>query len=197
MPKLVDAEERRSHISGIVFDILAEKGIEGVTIRDVAKASGFSKGVIDYYFESKDELLFAALSFAKQQYIGREERRVAGKIGLNALSERISCGLPVDKISRNEWRVRLAFWNCAFYNQRLHKLQKGALIRTRAHYTRDIRQAQSDGDINKSADPELLANGVTYMVIGLSISAIRDQRYYSKNKILSEAHAHIDYLKQL
>ena len=52
MPKIVDHEARRREISAAAAALIAKGGLEAVTFREIAQASGYSKGVVEHYFEN-------------------------------------------------------------------------------------------------------------------------------------------------
>jgi len=64
----IKKEERRSATIRAVWSLIASRGIEGTTIEAVAKCADFSKGVIHYYFDSKKDLLLAALEAFLEAY---------------------------------------------------------------------------------------------------------------------------------
>ncbi|MBU2488148.1 MAG: TetR/AcrR family transcriptional regulator [Proteobacteria bacterium] len=54
--KAREREDRRQALADIAEGLLAEKGPEGVTVRDVARIAGLSVGSIYMYFKTKEEL---------------------------------------------------------------------------------------------------------------------------------------------
>ncbi|MDH6133415.1 AcrR family transcriptional regulator [Kitasatospora sp. MAA4] len=62
MPKLVDHEERRAHIIDALLRTAAETGLHAVTMRSVATEAGVSVRLVQYYFDTKEQLLLAALT---------------------------------------------------------------------------------------------------------------------------------------
>jgi len=64
MPKIVDPIARRNEISAIAAKLIAQGGLEAATIREIAHSSGYSKGVIEHYFENKEEIISGALAWA-------------------------------------------------------------------------------------------------------------------------------------
>lgn len=54
-------EDRREQIIEAALRVFARKGFNGATNKDVAKEAGITPGLIYHYFESKEELLKAAL----------------------------------------------------------------------------------------------------------------------------------------
>ncbi|MFF2953781.1 TetR/AcrR family transcriptional regulator [Kitasatospora sp. NPDC057965] len=61
MPKLVDHEERRAHIIDALLRVAASDGLHAVTMRSVATEAGVSVRLVQYYFDTKEQLLLAAL----------------------------------------------------------------------------------------------------------------------------------------
>lgn len=59
MPRVVDHEERRWQIVFALWLVIAEHGIEGVSLRHVAAEAGVSMGRIQHYFGTKDALVLA------------------------------------------------------------------------------------------------------------------------------------------
>jgi AcrR family transcriptional regulator len=57
----LQAETRRNQLLDIALVLFAERGIENVTIKDLAAEAGIAQGLIYYYFESKERLLVAVL----------------------------------------------------------------------------------------------------------------------------------------
>ena len=57
MPKIVNRDERRSHIARKAIQLLAEKGIDKTTIQEIADAAGIGKGTVYEYFDSKMDIV--------------------------------------------------------------------------------------------------------------------------------------------
>ena len=59
MPRVVDHAERRQQIVFALWLVIAEQGIEGVSLRHVAAEAGVSMGRIQHYFGTKEALVLA------------------------------------------------------------------------------------------------------------------------------------------
>jgi AcrR family transcriptional regulator len=57
----LQAQERRNQLIDSALTLFAEKGFERTTIKDLSEAARVAQGLIYHYFESKEELLFAAV----------------------------------------------------------------------------------------------------------------------------------------
>ena len=61
-------EERRKQVLEAAVHSLTVNGYETVRLRDIARRAGVSTGLIQHYFESRDELLEEAFNYACRQF---------------------------------------------------------------------------------------------------------------------------------
>ena len=62
MVRIVKApDDRRREILDTAMDLFAEKGLEGVSMRDIARRMGTAPGLVYHYFDSKRKLLDEAM----------------------------------------------------------------------------------------------------------------------------------------
>lgn len=72
----------RARIRDAALRLFAERGLDGTTIRDIAKEAGVSGGLIRHHFGSKDDLRSACDSYALGQLMRIKEQAVLdGQIG--------------------------------------------------------------------------------------------------------------------
>ena len=104
----VDHDSRREEVAGAAARLIAEKGLEALTTRALAKSLGCSIGVLSHYFSSKEEIVIAAFRWADQRIDLRMQEAIAtDNPGLDSFFPVIKAGLPLDEESDLEWRVRL------------------------------------------------------------------------------------------
>ncbi|MCE0450168.1 TetR/AcrR family transcriptional regulator [Brevibacillus sp. AF8] len=134
------AEAKRAFLIEQATACLAEKGYAHVSLRDIAKESGVSLGILHYYFASKEELLLAVISSYKGRFMEELEREVlaapSGK--WSAALARVLCrSLQEDRNLHRLWydlQVQ-AMYVAAFGEQvkiiraRLHQLISRMLVR--------------------------------------------------------------------
>ncbi len=58
---LENETDKKRHLVRTTYRLIAEKGFCNLTLQDVADRAGVSKGIILYYFESKEALFLAVL----------------------------------------------------------------------------------------------------------------------------------------
>ncbi|MCX5206373.1 TetR/AcrR family transcriptional regulator [Streptomyces sp. NBC_00237] len=77
MPKRVDHEERRTQIAEALIQAAGRQGLHAVGMRDVAAEAGVSLRLVQYYFETKEKLLFYGLQHLTRRFTARVGARLA------------------------------------------------------------------------------------------------------------------------
>ncbi|MGW4350635.1 TetR/AcrR family transcriptional regulator [Nocardia sp. NPDC004582] len=112
MPKIVDHRQRRAEIADAVLAIVAEDGVSGVTLRDVAERSGWSTGVLNHYVGGRDNLL--QLAFRHAFWLsGRRLAAIAEDTGLDPVERLVrilTAQIPLDGPSVAFSRITLFFY---------------------------------------------------------------------------------------
>lgn len=120
MPKIVDHEARREQIAHVACQVIATHGFEQATVVRIARAAGYTTGMVAHYFESKQEIVFAALRLI----LLRIEQRLTkptrgGKITLlSVLSE----SLALDRQRFVECAFWTAFWGQLAADQKFRRI---------------------------------------------------------------------------
>lgn len=186
MPKVVDHAARRSEISAVAAKLIAKGGLETATIREIAANSGYSKGIIEHYFEDKQELISGALAWANQSYMARADKATKACKGLAAIRARLEVTLPLTEAIRNEWKVRLVFWSMAAIQPALRRQQAARLNNIIAYFEQDIDAAIEFGEIETATAPAELAKQIQFFVSGISCTALHNPSVYTKDVLLTE-----------
>jgi len=184
MPKVVNHEQRREHIAEIVADMLATVGVENTTIREISRKSGYSRGFIEHYFHSKEELISDALKWINEQSLARVEKKVKSLKGLTALRAINEVTLPLNDQTRQEWKVRMQFWGLAVVNPQHKKEQTRRIELAENIYLKYLKEAQELGEIPPDANLERIAHNLLHRIYGLSCNAILRPNYFTKQRQL-------------
>jgi AcrR family transcriptional regulator len=184
MPKIVDHEERREHIAEIVASMLASVGVENTTIREISRQSGYSRGFIEHYFHSKEELISDALKWINEQSLARVDKKLKHLHGLDALYAINEVTLPLNEQTRREWKVRMQFWGLAVVNPKHKKEQTRRIHLAEKIYLKYLKEAQELGQISKDADIEAIAHNLLHRIYGLSCNAILRPNYFTRQRQL-------------
>jgi AcrR family transcriptional regulator len=69
-------QETRERIISAAYKVLAEKGYDATTLREISREAHAAPGLVHYYFGGKDALLVEALQAAGQQFHHRMEHLI-------------------------------------------------------------------------------------------------------------------------
>jgi AcrR family transcriptional regulator len=105
---------RREQIVATAMICLVEGSHRSMTLEQVARLAGVSKGMLTYYFKSKDELVLETIRYAlamqadQLQHVAREDRPVRER-----LERLLTLALPSRDEVEREWRFGIEVWSYA------------------------------------------------------------------------------------
>ncbi len=120
MPKIVDHAKRRDEIALVACQVVAEHGFEQATVARIARAAGYTTGMVAHYYDSKQDIILAALRLILKRIEERLTReRDGGEANLlSVLSEAIA----IDAQRFTESAFWLAFWGQMSADPKLKRL---------------------------------------------------------------------------
>ena len=172
MPKLVDREQRRQEILEVTWRLMAARGADAATMREIAREAGYANGALAPYFASKDELVEAAYVFVFDRTNERIRAAVAGKRGLAALRAFLVEVLPATELTRLEARIVLPFWSRTVTDERLAQLNDEAMRRWRHDLRGLVAQARADGDVVVDTADDVVVEQLLALALGLQVLAL-------------------------
>ena len=119
MPKIVD------HAAGdegnlVACRVVAQHGFEQATVVKIAREAGYTTGMIAHYFDSKQEIILAALRLILKRMEERLDARSAGdELGLLEL---LAESLPLDEQRSTECAFWIGFWGQVPADKRLKRI---------------------------------------------------------------------------
>jgi AcrR family transcriptional regulator len=172
MPKKVDHEARREELVRAAWRVIAARGIDEVTIREIARESGYSSGVLAHYFENKDDLLAHALRLSHQQIFKRYEAEIKAPVPADALKAVLLDNLPLEEQRDLETRIEMSFWARSLRNEKLKEIQHEESEGLRDLLRGLLDDAQEEGAISPKQDRELVLNLLGALIDGISLHAL-------------------------
>jgi AcrR family transcriptional regulator len=172
MPKKVDHEARREELVRAAWRVIADRGIDEVTIREIARESGYSSGVLAHYFENKDDLLAHALRLSHQQIFRRYEAELEATAAADALRAVLFDNLPLEGQRDLETRIEMSFWARSLRNQALNQIQHEESEEQRNLLRGLIEEAQDEGAIAAGNDREMVLDLLGALIDGISLHAL-------------------------
>lgn len=172
MPKVIDRDARREQIAQAVVRVIARHGLDGTTIREVAREAGCSTGVLAHYFRSKDEMLLYAFQVTTDRGVRRVERWQRESSGLESLRGALLDTLPLDEERGDEVRVWCRFLGQAASQPLMAAQQRLQEQRWRALLTGFIADGQRCGAFVEDLDAAAEAEALSVIVDGISLQAV-------------------------
>ena len=120
MPKIVDHEQRREEIAHVACQVVAQYGFEQATVARIARAAGYTTGMVAHYYESKQDIILAALRLILLRIEERLTRERASS--QTALLEVLSEALAIDAQRFTECAFWMAFWGQVSADKKLRRL---------------------------------------------------------------------------
>ena len=123
MPTGIRDVERRERIARAAIDVVADRGVEGLSYRAVAEAAGVPLGSTTYYFETLESLLDAAVSTASDISRDRFDEWSRGIGDEDELPSHLATLLLESTGPQREWTVvEYELYVAALRRPRLRKL---------------------------------------------------------------------------
>ena len=166
-------DERREAILAAACRAILRRGFHATRIADIAREAGTSSGTVHYHFETKDDVLTAALRWANEQpYV-----RMDGLLGRDAdevsrLATLLELSIPYEGVPREEWIVFLELWGRLLHRPDLLPDGEDLESRWRGYFFDLIREGTARGAFDPPAGPDEAADRLVAMVDGLGLKAV-------------------------
>lgn len=156
-----------------VHRLIAHDGLDAATMAAVAREAGFSVGLVQHYFKSKDELLLFAYKRITADLLGRVARITAdGEAAGRSIREiMLDCLvelLPLDPDRRGEYRVSRAFQTRAPDDPTAAAVAVETSAHLRGKLAQGIENGKECGETEPDTDASLAALELTALVDGLA-----------------------------
>jgi DNA-binding transcriptional regulator YbjK len=170
VPRRVDREARRRVIAEAVFEVIGSRGLEAVSLRDVAAQANVSMGAVQHYFASKDQMLLFAMSHMRDRVLTRMQDELAA-IGDPTTRETVQAAaramLPIGEQGRQEAVVAGAFYAFAVVHPAHADLLREGYRRLLSVSRQNLRAAAEAGEIADGIDTDREAAVLFFLVQGL------------------------------
>lgn len=127
MEQLSRRTPRKTALTEALLGIVAERGLEQVSVREVAGAGGVSIGTVQHYFPTKDDMLAAAFTAVVERMRQRIGSVCLGSDVRRNISAVLSELLPLDATRAAESRIQVAFAARAATSPMLAGIQRSVL----------------------------------------------------------------------
>jgi TetR/AcrR family transcriptional regulator, transcriptional repressor of bet genes len=194
MPKIVDHAKRRDEIALAACQVVADHGFEQSTVARIARAAGYTTGMVAHYYDSKQDIILAALRLILKRIEERLTReRDAGEANLlSVLSE----ALPVDPQRFTECAFWMAFWGQVSADPKLKRLNAWVHREYMRLFARCFAEHWPEWNSHsESVRDQVLRSVVTFMN-GLTAGAVTSPRDWPARKQIEHMQLQLELLRR-
>jgi AcrR family transcriptional regulator len=183
MPKRVDHDERRRQLTEALLRIAGTRGLQAVSMREVAAEAGVSLRLVQYYVTDKQTLLTAGLAELAARLDRRVKERAAAVGGSLTVRQVFELVLGAILPSDEQSRLDSLAWT-AYYAALLTDPALADAAASGVHYpnaledflTARLTAAQQAGDVDAARTPRTEVAALLALTNGLTSSVLGGQR---------------------
>jgi AcrR family transcriptional regulator len=185
MPKIVDHAQRRDEIALVACRVVAERGFEQASMVRIAREAGYTTGMLAHYFDSKQDIVIAALRLSGPLQAGSRPDL------LDLLVE----ALPVDDHRRTECAFWTTFWGQVTADKRMKRINAWVHREYMRLFERCLAQSWVQwGQWPASTREQVLRSLVTF-INGLTASAVANPGDWPANKQIAQLRLQLELLQ--
>ena len=190
MPKIVDHEQRRDEIALIACRVVARHGFEQATIVRIARAAGCTTGMIAHYFDTKQEIIVAALRLILRRIEARLSQAGSAADLLTLLSE----ALPLDQTRYMECAVWIAFWGQVPADKRLKRINAWLHREYLRLFERCLARSFREWHKWPAATRDQLLRSIVTFINGVTASTVASRAEWPATRQIEQLRLQLDLL---
>lgn len=177
--------------------VILREGMQGATVREIAKEAGYSNGVLAHYFENKQQILVMAHEAA----FGEARRRIAevttNQRSVDGFRAALHEALPLGDEQRHlEAFVDVSFWAEAIRDPQLREVRNRSHLDSIARWEARIALMRAEGYVTWEKSDRHIAEDVMLLVDGFSIQALLHPEVVTKERMLEEVEEFIERMQR-
>ena len=159
---------RRPQILAAAAEVIAERGVAGTRIADVAERCGVSPPAVLYWFDSREQLLAEALTADDDRFYEELEERIDGAA---TPGERMVALIETATESADDFALWMELWTWALRDAGLRAARERFDARWRAAIEAIVADGVAAGQFGGAIDPPQAALAIAALIDGLSAQA--------------------------
>lgn len=180
----LDSEEKIQHILNVARGILAKRGYAGTTISLVAAEAGISRGLLHYYFKSKEDMLAKVIHANIETSVGIVESIFHQGDSARTIAKDMTSALRL--ILENDpdfFNLLFEGWAVSRHSAIVDEKIKDLYSRFRDAVGNGLKEAMGRGVIAPVLPLEGLAAIVTSIIDGLGLQMVTEPALIHKDTI--------------
>jgi TetR/AcrR family transcriptional regulator, transcriptional repressor of bet genes len=192
MPKVVDHAQRRDEIALVACRVVAEHGFEQASMVRIAREAGYTTGMLAHYFDSKQDIIIAALRLMLRRI---EERLLAAQgAGQPDLLELLAEAMPLDEQRHIESAFWVTFWGQVTSDRRLKRINVWVHREYMRLFQRCLAQSWQQWQEWPPATRQQVLGAIVTFIKGLCASAVANPGDWPAEKQLGQLRLQLQLL---
>jgi TetR/AcrR family transcriptional regulator, transcriptional repressor of bet genes len=194
MPKIVDHAQRRDEIALVACRVVAERGFEQASMVRIAREAGYTTGMLAHYFDSKQDIIIAALRLI----LRRIDERLSAPLRAGArpdLLELLLEALPVDEQRRTECAFWTTFWGQVTADKRMKRINAWVHREYMRLFERCLAQSWLQWTQWPPGTREQVLRSLVTFINGLTASAVANPSDWPPAKQIAQLRLQLELLE--
>lgn len=195
MPRYIDPVARRKDIAEAVWRVIHREGVEGASVRAVAREAGLSSGSLRHYFATQNELLAFAMQLVTDRVRTRIQAIAAPSSDVRAYVEDVLAEvLPLDAERVSEMEIWLAFTGQGLIDPTLRTLRAESARLLLGLCRQLLVRLITSGEGAPGLDPDLEAERLHAVLDGVALHAVSRPEHVTPDVMRAVISAHLSSL---
>ncbi|MFD6432246.1 TetR/AcrR family transcriptional regulator [Streptomyces venezuelae] len=182
----------REDVLAAAMEMIAERGLEKLTMAALGREVGMSSGHLLYYFRTKDELLLRTLEWSEGRLGAERGRLLAGRgTARERLDAYVDLYVP-DAVGDPHWTLWLEVWNRSLNADEEGRDRQAAI---EGAWHRDLVALLAEGVSRgefRAVDPDRFASRLRALLDGFSIHVAIGLRGTGRDQVLVHVREFLD-----
>jgi TetR/AcrR family transcriptional repressor of bet genes len=176
---------RRAQVLEATVRVISERGVERTRLVDVARSAQVSIGLIQHYFESRDELLASSFDFFNDLWVRDWEKFSDTDADpphkLMMLLRR--CAFEFEGWHEVQWRIWVEFWSLCNRNPTLRAHYSSIYDKFRSPFREVLVEGIARGEFVPRSSVEDIVDRLTAQIEGLRVHALLEPERVSRQRM--------------
>ncbi len=175
---------RPDEILAAACQAIVQRGLSDTRVSDIAAAAGTSTGTVHYYYDSKQEVLVAALRWATDRLFARLQA-AAGADPTARLAALLDLAIPYSQppARRDEYVLWIEMWTLVLRSPEQLPALEDLSVRWRSFFFDAIREGAAGGEFSPVAPAEVVAERLIALVDGLGFETVVGYRWSTPERM--------------
>lgn len=174
------SEMRRAQLIRAAYKVVSRKGYYNFTIKDIAKESGLSSGLVHYYFKDKQDLLLNLLKDINsnmKSYLNKE--LVMTQSPQEKLLTYMDQAFSLAEKEKEYFYVLIDFWTQTKHNPRMRQANNKLMQSYRDECAAIVKEGIAKGVFREEVDVAFAATTIVSVIQGTIVQYVLDNQAFN------------------